>query len=57
MGGSPSTAMGATCHCEEDAFGCGCVSGQLSFLIPCNLGTLSVLQLSQQTFISSVASG
>lgn len=50
VGGSPSTAMGATCHGEEDPFGCGCVSGQLSFLIPCNLGTLSVLYLSQQFY-------
>lgn len=42
MGGSPSTATGATCHGEEDAFGCGCVSAQLSFLLPRNPGALSV---------------
>lgn len=43
MGDCPSKAMGATCHGEEDAFGCGCVSAQLSFLIPRNPGVLSVL--------------
>lgn len=43
MGGYPSIAMGATCHSKEDAFSWGCVSAQLSFLLPCNPEALSVL--------------